>query len=200
MTKDPTKRETILDCSTRVFAAAGFANADVQEIADLAGVGKGTVYRYFGNKEQLFLAAADACMSRLQHYVLDAIAQIDDAVEFVRRGGERYAEFFQEHPELVEILIQERAAFRGSIPDTHMVYRAKNRGLLEERLRRAIRDGVFREVDVHEATSALANVLYGTVVCGCLEGHSKELKEMAHHAVEILLRGLLVDPSVLDRE
>jgi AcrR family transcriptional regulator len=45
-------------CATSVFTQ-GFATADVQEIANKTGVGKGTIYRYFPSKEELFLAAVD---------------------------------------------------------------------------------------------------------------------------------------------
>ena len=49
--RSPEKQQRILDVATRVFAEQGFHNADTQAVADLAGVGKGTVYRYYRSKE-----------------------------------------------------------------------------------------------------------------------------------------------------
>ena len=60
------RRGQILDAATSVFAAQGFATADVQEIAKKTGVGKGTIYRYFASKEELFLAAVDHGMRNLK--------------------------------------------------------------------------------------------------------------------------------------
>ncbi len=60
------RRVEILTASTEVFAARGFAATDVQEIANRIGVGKGTVYRYFPSKEELFLAAVDNGMKQLK--------------------------------------------------------------------------------------------------------------------------------------
>jgi AcrR family transcriptional regulator len=197
--KDPRKVQAILDCATKVFAEAGFQKTDMQVIAEKAGVGKGTVYRYFGSKEELFLAAADAGMKKLESRVLQAIEGVDTTAELVWRGGLAYAQFFQEHPELVEILIQERAEFQRSIPSTHIVYRDKHRGLKDHLLRRAVETGEIRPIDVSELTMTLANVLYGTVVCGCLEGSSDKLVEMAKPAIEIFLRGILVDPDSAPR-
>ena len=54
--EDPGKRQAILEQAIRTFAELGFRGADVQVIADRAGVGKGTVYRYFHSKEDLFWA------------------------------------------------------------------------------------------------------------------------------------------------
>ena len=70
----PERRETaaqversleILDAAVLTFAAHGYNQTDVQEIADRVGVGKGTVYRHFGNKEALFLAAVAHARDKL---------------------------------------------------------------------------------------------------------------------------------------
>src|SRR3979409_918857 len=46
--------EQILTAALQVFAECGLANARLQDIADRAGVSKGTIYLYFPNKEELF--------------------------------------------------------------------------------------------------------------------------------------------------
>lgn len=47
------KRRRILDAALRVFAERGFHGTAVPLVADAAGVGTGTLYRYFTSKEQL---------------------------------------------------------------------------------------------------------------------------------------------------
>lgn len=54
------KREAILRAALDVFLREGFAGASVDTVAGTAGVGKQTVYAHFGDKEKLFLAAAEA--------------------------------------------------------------------------------------------------------------------------------------------
>ncbi|MEU9831577.1 TetR/AcrR family transcriptional regulator [Streptosporangium sp. NPDC048047] len=53
------KRQAILDAATAAFLRHGYA-ASVDDIAAAAGVGKQTVYRHFGDKQALFLAALAA--------------------------------------------------------------------------------------------------------------------------------------------
>lgn len=48
------KRQQILDAAYIVFSKKGYHRATVDEIIALADTGKGTVYNYFVNKEQLF--------------------------------------------------------------------------------------------------------------------------------------------------
>lgn len=48
------KEQRIIEAAELVFAKHGYEKATVDEIIALADVGKGTVYKYFGNKEGLF--------------------------------------------------------------------------------------------------------------------------------------------------
>ena len=48
------KRQQILQAAYVVFSRKGYHRATVDEIIALADTGKGTVYNYFVNKEQLF--------------------------------------------------------------------------------------------------------------------------------------------------
>ncbi|GAB6935069.1 hypothetical protein JCM14720_09900 [Calditerricola yamamurae] len=48
------KRDAILTSAYNTFAEFGYANTKIETIAERAGVGKGTVYLYFKNKNDLF--------------------------------------------------------------------------------------------------------------------------------------------------
>ena len=62
----PPKRQLILRAALAVFAARGFHGARMEEIAQEAGVGKGTVYEYFQSKEHLF---RDTLKEGLEFYI-----------------------------------------------------------------------------------------------------------------------------------
>ena len=47
----------ILEAARKVFAMKGFNEATVDDIADAAGVAKGTVYLYYRSKRDVYLAA-----------------------------------------------------------------------------------------------------------------------------------------------
>ena len=49
------KRETILASAIEVFGKKGYTNAKMEDIANEAGVSKGTMYNYFESKESLFV-------------------------------------------------------------------------------------------------------------------------------------------------
>ena len=64
------KREAILDAALELFVERGFFGTAVPEIADRAGVGAGTIYRYFESKEALVNAIYRQQKTQWGHLVL----------------------------------------------------------------------------------------------------------------------------------
>jgi TetR/AcrR family fatty acid metabolism transcriptional regulator len=54
--KTRSKQQSILDAASRVFSGREYHLVLTEEIAEEAGIGKGTIYRYFANKEDLYFA------------------------------------------------------------------------------------------------------------------------------------------------
>ncbi|PZG22737.1 TetR family transcriptional regulator [Micromonospora craterilacus] len=57
---NPATRDAILDAARAAFAQRGFDGTTIRAIAADAGVDPALVHHYFGNKDQLFLAAMQA--------------------------------------------------------------------------------------------------------------------------------------------
>lgn len=68
---DPDKREAILDAALEVFAESGVHGTPVPPIAEAAGVGVGTLYRYFDGKEALVNAVFRQAKDDLQACLLE---------------------------------------------------------------------------------------------------------------------------------
>ena len=64
------KRAAILDAALTLFAERGFHGTSVPDIAHLAGVGAGTIYRYFEGKEALVNALYQAHKGELGQALL----------------------------------------------------------------------------------------------------------------------------------
>jgi len=63
------KREQILRAALALFAERGFDATTVPAIAEEAGVGAGTIYRYFENKEALVNDLFQECVKRFSEMV-----------------------------------------------------------------------------------------------------------------------------------
>jgi TetR/AcrR family fatty acid metabolism transcriptional regulator len=62
LVSSPDKRDALLRAAIRVFARRGFFNAQVADVARVAGVAAGTVYLYFRSKDHLLTSIFDKTM------------------------------------------------------------------------------------------------------------------------------------------
>jgi AcrR family transcriptional regulator len=84
-------RTLILETADRLFAQQGVANINMADIAQEAGVGKGTLYRRFANKAELCLALLDTQMldfqngmlSRMRQMKLDGVPTLEQLDQFL---------------------------------------------------------------------------------------------------------------------
>ncbi len=67
-------RERLLRSAAREFAQVGFDQANINTIAEQAGLGKGTIYLYFPSKHELFLALLQDVATRQLALVRAALA------------------------------------------------------------------------------------------------------------------------------
>lgn len=158
----------IIEAGLEVFAERGFAGARLEDVAARAGIVKGTIYRYFENKEALFEAAV---RSRALT-TLDEVEGLIDAYrgptrellgEVIRTVYERLVP--SEISTLMRILIAEGDRF----PDLRASYYenmvSKAQKLLRRILERGVSRGEFRatpalEVPIVVAAPAIVAALW----------------------------------------
>jgi AcrR family transcriptional regulator len=189
------RREEILGEASRIFAARGYSQTDLQVVADKLGVGKGTLYRYFPTKRALFLAAADWGIRRLLDQVKTDTENVTDPLERMRRGIHSYLSFFDAHPEVPELLIQERAEFKDRKKTTYFEYKEGGEGSRpwRELLLRLMGEGRVREVPVEELLDVVSNLLYGTMFTNFFMGRNKNCDEQVREMVDVVFNGILTD-------
>lgn len=189
------RKEEILRTATELFAEHGFSDAITQALADRLQVGKGTIYRHFPSKRDLFLAAADRVMRKMQEKILANIAGVEDGLEQVSRGIMAFLSFFAEHPEYVELLIQERAQFKDRKRPTYFEHREINIQKWKQLYRDLMAAGRLREMPVERITTVVSNVLYGIMVTNFFSGQPAPADVQAREILDIIFLGVLSEPE-----
>jgi AcrR family transcriptional regulator len=87
------KRRQIIDGARAVFLAQGFDAASMNDIARAAGVSKGTLYVYFGNKEELFEAIVHQECEEQAEGIFDLDPNDRDVEAVLTRLGIGYVKF-----------------------------------------------------------------------------------------------------------
>ncbi len=103
------KRRRILDAALKAFAARGYHGTSVPEVADAAGVGVGTLYRYFEDKNALVNELYRDAKLRLKSALLDGLPapdlyQLDNAQGWFAELWQRLAAFARTEPDAFRFL------------------------------------------------------------------------------------------------
>ena len=193
------RKEEILTQAASLFAKHGYAGADTQLLIETIGIGKGTVYRYFPSKRELFLAAVDRVMRMVIERVDQSTAGLDDPLDIIRCGSRAFLGFFAERPEFVELLIQERALFKDRTKPTFIEHRIRNIERWRALYRTLIAEGRVRDIPVDRITDVVGHLLYGTIFLNYFSGQARSPDIQAHDIISILYHGLLT-PEERERQ
>jgi AcrR family transcriptional regulator len=102
-------RQHILDIAAEVFAGKGLVNTKISDLAEAAGVSQGLLYRYFIDKDDLFIALLETPVSGAIQWTQDAIEYIGSPLEKLRRLTRQFLQGMSEKPVYFRILTQAMA-------------------------------------------------------------------------------------------
>ena len=189
---DSDKRSLILRAAVKIFSEKGFHDAKVEDIAQLADVGKGTVYEYFSSKTELFQEMFRAGM---QFYLnsIDSEAAGKEATcrERLVKITELHLSFIMEYRELAKITMSEPMQFNQDFRKWMFEEKERKRKSIQAIIEEGISTGEFSQVNPEAATLALTGcmgALFGPIVFN----HGKvDAQALLQPMLVVLFNGLL---------
>jgi AcrR family transcriptional regulator len=103
-------RATLLAAAREVFAAGGFADANITDVVARAGASVGSLYHHFGGKADLYLALFDDYQRRQEERATDAVRAagakgMTDAMELWLIGSRAYLRGCWEERDLARVFL-----------------------------------------------------------------------------------------------
>ncbi len=99
------KQKRIINAACKEFAENGFEKASTNQIVKNAGIGKGMLFYYFKNKEELYHYLIDYC---LNHTIEEYLQKIDtnepDFIERLKQVARLKTEYHLNNPDMVKFL------------------------------------------------------------------------------------------------
>jgi AcrR family transcriptional regulator len=199
MTTRDQARKRILEAARKLFLERGFEAANLDEVAQRAGVAKGTIYRYFDSKAELYVEVlvwnADAFVERMRHTLDPSLSP----QEQVLQTGRFYVRHYAEHPEYFRIFwAVENQRMIGELPEPllEIVWDLWKRGLAiaVEIIENGVKAGAFRPCDPWQ-TASLLWVLANGLIQSESDPHRRELRhstleEVIDDAFSLVVRGM----------
>lgn len=166
----------IIDAALEVFAEKGFTAARLDDVAKLAGVSKGTVYRYFENKEALF---KDVIRELMLPRIIEAESQVKQFGGTTSELLKGMSQFWRKQvmDKKISAIPKLVVAECGNFPEIARFYHenvvARGSALTEMILERGIKRGEVTPCDVRHT----AQVLLAPFVYAAISAHSLRLAD-----------------------
>jgi len=98
------KQKHIMRVVERLAADRRFHEITLDEVAELAGVGKGTIYRYFPDKDELFFQVAVSAFDELCELLKRTVSCETSFSEKLSNACEQMSRFFDERSQLFQMM------------------------------------------------------------------------------------------------
>jgi len=100
------RREIILGAALDAFAAGGYNETSLEDVATRAGVSKALIYEHFASKRELFRALLNTYVGELMERVVGTIAGAEPGEDRLRQGVAAFLSYVEERREAWRMLVR----------------------------------------------------------------------------------------------
>lgn len=184
--QDENKRRSILEAASSLFASRPFHKVLLTDVASEAGVGKGTVYIYFKDKDDLYRSVVRAgfheVIARIRH---QAALHTDDAETTLRNAISEVVRYAFGNPDIFRLMREAHSAAEDTAHCSSI--RQELADTFERIIRRGIDEGVFND----PRPDLTARFIPGFVRSAFIYGDATfTVEELQTHILRYVLAGL----------
>lgn len=178
--EENTKKTQILEAAVEMFLEKDFYQVKMEEISERAEVGKGTIYEYFANKEELFKESISYWMNSYMQNFEACLNVSPSSKESLFYAMKIHQEFLQEKGRWIKLLYAERPYNMYEMGNWLIDQRKRLLQSIADTIHRGIRSGEIRpDINVEMACRTFLALNY--VVMGgltVLEGIKPEKADL----------------------
>lgn len=192
------KRLQIMEAAMKVFAEKGLTRSRIADIAEEAGIGKGTIYEYFRNRDEIFIESCNLMikdyMSNIREIAASSIDPTDKLYSITKISFEMTYQF---SPDMAALLtdiwshsIRTNFEDRKGLLDIRPVY-DEARQIYTDIINDGIKRGIFKDIpDAEAVSSAILGIIDGLQLQWMLAPDKINLVDIADKFLETLMKGL----------
>lgn len=160
------KRLALIDAALNVFSRVGFAAAKMDDVAEEAGVSKGTVYLYFDSKEKLFEGMVKAKMTPMLDNVFEMMSETSTSA--TERLKQHLRFFYQkvldsDRRQIMRLIMSEGPNFPELAEFYHANVLSRGQAAINAIIQQGVDSGEFREMQGH---GLMQNIAAGALIAG----------------------------------
>lgn len=157
------KKEKILLSSLKILSEKGFENTKLEDIARDAGVGKGTLYLYFKDKDDLYISSITYLMHKWAEDAGKIIEQEKDALSKLEIYIERTLESIINNKAFARIIMRELPNYVMKAKKQNIKLPLKMYAQRRDHLIKIIKQGIREKVFINVESDIMANIIIGSL-------------------------------------
>ncbi|HEX8100942.1 MAG TPA: TetR/AcrR family transcriptional regulator [Actinomycetota bacterium] len=184
------RRDDLLNAAVKVFAEKGIAGATIADVAEAAGVAKGTFYLYFSSKEHLLASLRERFVSEIMAHAASYLDRFgrEDWWELADAVIEGWIDFDLEHRDVLYVFTKE-----GLTPETQETFAECERRLTEMMalgIQGGRDSGTFSATDPMFTATFIKHAIEGAVLESILNGQEIDRDRLVAGAKELVRKVL----------
>lgn len=187
------RKKLILEEAARLFSAKRFDEVLMDDIAYQAGVGKGTIYTYFADKEELYFAVVFEGIRRLNEQLQRKANRQQNPEDELRRMVHAIVSFFSQNRFFFRLMSQEDGKSEGGKGENRKRWREERRiqlAAIESVLQNGAEQGVF-SVEYPKVEAAILRDMVRSVM---IHSRGLNVEAMVDTIMRIFLQGVRKTP------
>jgi len=193
------RREQILDCALEAFARKGFHDTSIADICARAQIGRGTLYQYFKDKQDVLAALID----RIVHRIIVAVQEwprfelppgmewkLDDNIAFVEGRCYQIMQVVFADADTASLILR-MARSTGFVRETLARIDEHVVGAIEGDVRAGLGVGVLRPFDPHVVAQFIVGGIEKLVVSALDERTTPDVPRLTREIATLVSGGIL---------
>jgi len=193
------RRERIVDAALEIFSRNGYKDTTIREIAKKAGVGLGTTFYYFKDKDDLFYSVIFREVEKEREKVLaklDEIAKKEkNPYKLLKKRLFNSIETLEQNELLKKIFLKDPSLVIPFIHDKfHLQYLNRILSGLEILINDGIKQGYLKKVDTKMAAFSIISVLNSFLFSSVAEREKIDIGKLIKFSGNLIIDGMAKNP------
>ncbi|HYA13728.1 MAG TPA: TetR/AcrR family transcriptional regulator [Syntrophales bacterium] len=188
------KRTEILNEAEKIFAAKGFHNATMAEIASASGFGTGTLYHFFMSKESLYNVMVSEKLDRMYLEIREFVNNEEKIIDKINKLVESHFHFVENNVGFCDLLIRGEGltlSDKGSILRDKIITDYLNHiGFVEDIMRIGMETNSLKSGDPRIMAYTLLGIIRSFFYYWMLTNQDTRLTDKVEFVSDIFLKGV----------
>ncbi len=184
-------REKIIECAVECFGRTGFDKTKMDDIANVSGVSKGTLYLYFKSKEDLFYGICESSLKKVKDQLNDMLITKENLVSDAQKFYEYFQKGVNPYHNIVLLEMSIESTRNPRLRKVLMQHRLNRHQVISEFIRLQMKKGFARkDIDKYAIASGLIGLYEGLVLNKMMGAEDSNNKKAWSDTIRAIFAGI----------